>query len=232
MRRTSGAWAASAIAIVAALIFQAGGGGVAAAAPSGSGGGPYDDPAAAQLAEDYGLPYDEALRRVNRQAAVGVLSRLLSERLPDKFGELWTDHAAGGTVVINKISEDNGFDRAVREAGLEGQVRYEPARFSHRDLATAFQDLNRTLASIQEPESYVGLSLDARNNRVTVDSAPGRDLTPTQQAWYEDARRRHGDLLARDEVAQGSANACAWPSCDPPLRGGLWINPTTNSSNP
>lgn len=188
------------------------------------------DPAASQLAQDERLTYDEALRRVERQERVAALATALTAQLPDKFGLLWTDQANGGTIVVNRVGRDDRFQRAVTRAGLNGEVRFEDASVSLTRLNAAFAEIETSLESVQSEASPLGFSLDAVNNRVTVDSVPAVPFTPQQQQWYEDLRNRHGDAVGRAEQAQGTANACAWPTCDPPLRGGLWASTTGTNS--
>lgn len=185
-----------------------------------------DDPAAAQLAQDYNLSYSEAERRVTRQDQIASVAAALSSQVPDKFGGLWTDQQNGGVIVIYATASDPRFDRAIHNAGLDGQVVYRGGTHARSQLSAAYSYLASRVASVESTDSPVSVSDDEKNNVVTFNNSPGKQLTPQQQALYDDARNQYGDVVARAEVPAGqTGGSCAWPSCDPPLRGGLWINP-------
>lgn len=218
-------------ALLASLLTVAAGGwpaNTASAAPSAT----ENDPAAAQLAQDYGLSYTEAIRRVERQTRVAALAADLTAALPDKFGGLWTDQANGGGVVVYTTAPDRRFAQSARNAGLDSDVSFRSATHARSLLTAAYEYIAARLEAAQSPDAPLGVSDDQGRNVVSLDSAPGKALTPVQQSLYDDARNRFGDAVVRSEVPVAQAGAgCAWPSCDAPLRGGLWINPTTSSGN-
>jgi hypothetical protein len=187
------------------------------------------DPAAVQLSDDYDVPYEEALRRVQRQDAVFGLADSLAAKLPDTFGSLYVDHSQGGSVVVNRVGADPRIADEVSKAGLSDVVRYRDVRHSSRELQAVFTALDRDLPAVQNDQSPLALSLDPVSHQVAV-ATTDATLTAEQQEWIEKAQARYGRALTRTHAGRGQASACAWPSCDAPLRGGLWISNTSTGS--
>lgn len=189
------------------------------------------DPAAVQLSDDYDISYEEALARVDRQVRVADLAAALTTKYPTTFGSLYIDHVDGGTVVVNRVIADAGIADEVSRAGLADVVRYSQVEHSSSELSNVFQDLSKGLPAVQSAESPLALSVEPRSQRVVVGSVPGAALTAQQKRWLQQAQAKYGRAVGRGGVGRASASACSWPSCDAPLRGGLWISNTTSGSN-
>ena len=223
-------------AVIAAMAVSAVGlAGAAAAAvsaaPPAPGGEGAADPAVAYLMSKYSLAESEAKRRIDRQERVEQLVSAVQGSAPDVFSGLSVSHAADGRVVVRATREDGRLREAARRFGLDEDVSFETVARTEAALSAVFDDVAAGAGSVQEDENPLAVSVSVARNAVAVHRAPGRDFTAAQATWFERVQARHGEAVflgADREPVQ--ARGCSWPSCDPPLRGGIWINPANTNS--
>nr|MDT0657169.1 S1 family peptidase [Micromonospora sp. DSM 115978] len=223
---------ATALTAVAVLLLTAAAPPAASAAPAG----PAAEPAAEydgetlSFARERGITPDEAERRLGWQALAPDLAEGLDRDLKDRFGGVWIAVDRGDRVRIGVAGEVTGeiaeiVKRTAESVGLRegydiGAVRNPLARLDEANdwLADGLEKVNA--------DARVTLTAGVRTdlNAVELQVPPSSQLTEQQRALVVEARERLAGLLVLgDAVGNATPRACAYPYCDPPLRGGIRI---------
>jgi hypothetical protein len=190
------------------------------------------DLAARDLAADRGIDLAEAQRRIAWQAMAPRLAEEASARLGDRFGGVWIDTTDNDRVKLGVVG--GGYDAArlaATAAGLAAATDTVAVRRSLRELERGNAWLGARIAVVNAGAAATltaGIRTDL--NAIELQLPHAGALTAAQRALVDQARRRLGDALRVGMYAgQAVARACAYPYCDPPLRGGIRI---TNSGRP
>jgi hypothetical protein len=196
------------------------------------------DLAVRDLAADRGISLGEAQRRIGWQRLAPDLARDAAARLGDRFGGVWIDTADNDRVKIGVVGWNAGDgaaawgDAAVRGAaaakGLAAAVDPVAVRHSLAELERGNAWLAGRLVAVN---AGAGATLTAGirpdRNAVELQLPAAGTLTAAQRGLVDEARLRLGSaLLVGAYAGRATARACAYPYCDPPLRGGIRI---TNS---
>jgi hypothetical protein len=219
--------------------------GTAAAAPS-----PNSPPApaltsdqeiAAQaLSRDFHVPPSEARARIHRQTDIDALSERLPQQLGAAYAGTFIDNAHGGRAVVlvatPQLVRQVPVVRSLAAAhGLPAAaVEVRQVRHSLAELATINRGIGDGLARLNRDTAYpLSAWVDIANNRVVIGAVNGAPTTTAQESFVAANQARYGDAVARGTYGGPAvAAACSWPSCDPPMRGGLWISAGGYNSAP
>lgn len=182
--------------------------------------------AAAAMAEEFGLTTGEAIERLNRQPAAEALAGEARQVFDSSFAGLWIDHDNGGTVTVGFAGPVDGAGLAdlAAEHGLTDHVEGVSVPFALQFLEESVADLAADLPAANSGARVaisVGLRTDLNRVELTTPSEP----TAAQASFVSGARVRLGAALRVLTVnVPPRPAACAYPYCDPPLRGGVAVH--------
>jgi hypothetical protein len=204
--------------------------GILVAAPPAGAREPAPDPAVAALAAERGVPISEAQRRIDWQQRAPELESALASALgAEAFGGVWIgadDDRIKVGVVGTATAAVNG---VVAARKLGDAVDTTPVRHSLNALKQVNTALGAELARVNAGAAWpLEVGYDPSANAVRLGLPPaGGTLTAAQESLVKDARGRFGDLLGTySYTSRATADGCAFPFCDPPLRAGVQYNPT------
>ncbi|MEU5848343.1 S1 family peptidase [Saccharopolyspora shandongensis] len=116
------------------------------------------------MQRDFGLDRDQALQRLDQEAAAGEAEERLRGTLGSTFGGAYFDPALGKLVV--GVTDEARFDE-VREAGAEPKL----VVYSIEQLNGVVEGLNERSATA--PQGVSGWYVDGRGNSVVLTTRPG-----------------------------------------------------------
>ncbi|MEV0052081.1 S1 family peptidase [Saccharopolyspora shandongensis] len=116
------------------------------------------------MQRDFGLDRDQALQRLDQEAAAGEADERLRGTLGSTFGGSYFDPALGKLVV--GVTDEARFDE-VREAGAEPKL----VVYSIEQLNGVVEGLN--VRSATAPQGVSGWYVDGRENSVVLTTRPG-----------------------------------------------------------
>ncbi|MEV5538057.1 S1 family peptidase [Saccharopolyspora shandongensis] len=116
------------------------------------------------MQRDFGLDRDQALQRLDQEAAAGEAEERLRGTLGSAFGGAYFDPALGKLVV--GVTDEARFDE-VREAGAEPRL----VVYSIEQLNGVVEGLN--VRSETAPQGVSGWYVDGRENSVVLTTRPG-----------------------------------------------------------
>ena len=231
IRRLTGA-----IVVVSCGLLLVTGNTVATAAPIG-GNAPRSaqtssdtDVEAPGFARERGISVEEARQRLGWQRVAPELGQQIDEELGDRFGGIWIDVQDGDRIKIGVVDGPDPDTTVVvrRAAGALGLTE-------GYDLVPA----RHPMAALEEDNDWLGTGIARVNRDATVTLAAGLrpdlnavelqapvegDLTEDQRGLIDEATDRLGDrLVVSSYEGRPEARGCAYPYCDPPLRGGIRI---------
>jgi streptogrisin C len=199
------------------------------------------DPAVVSLARERGISLGAAQTRLAWQEQAGPLSDELERALRDRFGGVWIDQASGRVKVATTAAPGAAAQARsiVARLGMGAVVDLVSVRHSYPYLYAVSDTLGADVlrANAGAPAPLVtGLATD--RNAVVLILPQGRALTPSQQRFVANAQRTYGTAVVLERSATaytGHKQACRYfydylgLACDPPLRGGVFID---NPDNP
>jgi hypothetical protein len=181
--------------------------------------------------KDFGVSAGEAeeVLDIQESANDGSVAQGLEARLGSRYAGIWFDNEKGEYVVPvlpgtggSKVNEE--FAQA--ELGAE-DFRTVTVQSSWNELESAQNTINEALLGPIK-EGFVQTSLDPRLNAVVVRVTAGAD-----DEVRSEVRRLAGGSPVRVAIQSsgskrfdGQPEACSFPYCDTPLRGGVKIYPT------
>jgi streptogrisin C len=175
------------------------------------------------LRQRYGVPADEAARRLALQQTAGELADRLAGQFPAEYGGMWLDQAAGGVLTIAATDPDR-----IRPAlaGLPDadRIRVVPVAHPLSRLGAAAAELASALGVLAGTDVVV----DQPGNTLVVLTG---DAVPAGDARLTGAIAAAGvPVTTRPRVAAGSVpKACDPRYCDqPPMRGGIRLDVPRN----
>lgn len=182
------------------------------------------DPAVAYAQDRYGLTRAEAERRVELQPAVARLDRRLRELSPRTYAGAWIDQDNGGLVRLLTTDADGTASREAAAHGLAEESVEQEVPYSAADLEAFQERLLRAARQLSEVVQVGGIETDRNALSVVVD--PDSEVPPE----VRDIERSHpGSLhVQRGKVRPVKEEACRYPYCDPPLRGGVEVTKAAN----
>lgn len=186
------------------------------------------DPAIASLAADRGISIAAASLRMSWQDRAPALDARLRAELGDRFGGVWIDDKDGDRIkagVVGSATSSDAVRAAATAAGVADAVDVVPVRRSLADLESAVAWLAERLAVVNTGASApIASGIRVERNGLELRIPAAGALTAAQQRLVADATKRYGDAVLV-ERADGvpTADACSYPDCDPPLRGGVRI---------
>jgi hypothetical protein len=229
-RRTITATALAAVAVLLLTPAAAPAAPAAPTAPAAVAADEYDGETLA-FAKERGITPAEAERRLGWQQVAPDLAERLEGDLKDRFGGVWIATDRGDLVrvgVTGEVTRDVAdiVERAAEAVGLKegydvGAVRHPLARLDEANdwLADGLEKVNADAPATLT----AGIRTDL--NAVELQVPPSSKLTEGQRTLVAEARQRLAGLLVlTDSVGDATPRACAYPYCDPPLRGGIRIN--------
>jgi streptogrisin C len=180
---------------------------------------PADDAvAAAQLAEDYGLPLEEAEARIAREEALLMAAdEAADEAGPGAWGGAYIDHTNGGALVL-QATDLSAIDAP---SSVEGAV-------------VITTEVDRTMAELSEMGDVVGetsadivshTEISVQQNVLEV--APTLDAPAHEVAQLAADLGEAGTLVEAEEPAEPAACYVDYTMCDDPLRSGTTIYANT-----
>lgn len=203
--------------LLVALCVGPGTGGAATALPAPPLLDITESMAAAQLAADEGLPREEAQRQILLQPSLmRILGR--AQSLPGFLGA-YIDHQDGGRIVL-RGSQPIDADGIAASVGALGAARFDQSAVSLADLASDRDALDQftTTESTRPGRAPIRVMLNVRAGKLEV-SGPN-DSAQASRFMRVVAGLKHSALLDAT-TEQGEPVACGFPSCSPPLHGGL-----------
>ncbi|MPZ27980.1 MAG: hypothetical protein GEV12_16620 [Micromonosporaceae bacterium] len=215
------------------IIIHSPAGAVPPAGPTTTTPASADDWEVAGFARERGIPLAQARQRLGWQALAPDLTEALERDLAARSGGVWVDVHDGDRIKVGVAGGPDPETAAIvrRAADAVGLTDgYDLVGVRHRlDTIEADNDwLGAELARVNaDAPATLAAGIRTDRNAVELQLPEGGTLTPAQRALVADARQRLGERLlvgSYDGVIQ--ADACAYPYCDKPLRGGVRI---TNS---
>lgn len=166
-----------------------------------SAGQPQESDDAARYAEDVGVTYAEATRRLGMQEAAGQLEARLIEAAPDTFAGLWLVHDPRFGVVASFTTEPDAAVRSVIEDDPLGAVtvKARPA-FSLRELERLAADI---LAEAGEGLRPFDLEVDVKAGVVVVYSTEAEAPAAMTRVVGPESPARHEQV---DSLSVPTAN--------------------------
>ncbi|MGX7681476.1 S1 family peptidase [Jatrophihabitans sp. DSM 45814] len=186
-----------------------------------------NDAAARQLSQDEGISFASALSRVRLQPAISQLNQDLTKNDPD-FGGLWIDQAHGGAVVAQTVAHtgDAHIASYAKKYHLTPIVAQRSVRFSLSQLQKTYSDAQTEVATSPKNGASLAADVDIVQNRVEIGTVGGnsKSMTAAQTSWYNGAANRGEPVHRRDTEPGGLTSGCVFPFCNPPSRGGVFLN--------
>jgi hypothetical protein len=220
----------SALSVVALLALGTGPSALGATGPGGArpgkaamSGVTTADPSVIDLAKERGVSLSEAQRRIEWQQRAVELDKHLQARLGSRYGGLWIgsadDRVKVGLVGGGDVRADAG------RFGLADATDVVAVRYSAAYLQAASDWLGDQVVRVNAGAQWpLGSGLLPNRNAVELLLPQGKPLAPAQQALVRAATKRFGAALRLGALdGDGQATACNYPDCDPPLRGGLYV---------
>lgn len=182
-------------------------------------------PAFAQLR---GISLADAEQRLGWQQLAPTLAQNLSADMPTRFGGVWIGVNNGDRVEIGMTGTIDratvaAVNREATDVGLTTGYDVVPVARTQATLDSDMSWLAQELARAN-PGAPAGLSAGERTdlNQVQLDLPSSGQLTAAQASVVADARDRLGaELLLTYRGEPYHQLSCAYPFCDPPLRGGV-----------
>ena len=148
---------------------------------------PIVDPAAGQLAQDFGVPLAEAEARIDRQPAEDALAVQLAGQDTSYAGS-YVDEADGGTLVIRFVGHDSPASAtAIRTSSMASVSRIDPtATYSYDSLFGDEAKAQSDYASLEAGGGStipVELAVNVAFNVVDVSGPAIANLPTKWQAW-------------------------------------------------
>ena len=210
------------------LVVGAASRGKAVAAPLSA----ADEAAATQLASDFSLSQGEAESRIARQASLGDLNVQIAQMVPEYAGG-YIDQAHAGTLVIRLTAASVVAKQLIANSPVAAYVQVDPTALDTYDELVA--DSKAVVSYLDESHTafVTQVSMDIRNNRVVVEGPSASSASEGMHEYLVGLQSRYaGAVVYVGDNAPGGheTGSCAIqnPSeavaCDPPLRGGVWIN--------
>lgn len=175
------------------------------------------DPAVSYAQHRYGLSEQEAQRRLQLQPRVSKLDQSLRRSLRATYSGIWIDQDNGAEVVVAVTRADGSAKREADAHGLGSEVVEREVRYTEGTLLNLQERLLPVGRRDPDRVRVGGLMTDRNALFVALDAE-----SPTPQEVAEIEESHPGALFVhRGEVAPVREEACSYPYCDPPLRGGV-----------
>ena len=193
-----------------------------------------EDPEDAQVAlaqgyaRDFDVSLDEAKRRIREQALGGDIVRALAHELGTDFAGVWYDNEAGEFVVPLAAQ---GLDAKVRDEfdirELSASYRVEYVDSTWEQLTKGQAEIDKALGDLFE-KSLVQTGLDPRANTILIGMASSISAKDREQisAAAKSVGPRVEIVERKPEDIAPPVAVCAFPNCDKPLRGGVYLYPS------
>lgn len=188
------------------------------------------DGEAGAFARERGISLAEARQRFGWQRLAPDLATRLESDLPKSFAGVWIDVNDGDRIKVGVAATITGDVAAiVRDAaarlGLVDAYDLVQARYTMRALLDAGEWLG---AEIERVNAGAAATLTAGmrtdRNAIELQTPVQGALTRRQEELVAAAKTELGDLLVIGSYAgRPTPRACAYPYCDPSLRGGIRI---------
>jgi hypothetical protein len=185
-----------------------------------------NDLAAVQLARDYGISQQEALTRIERQPNIYALDNALQRNVAGYAGT-WIDQVNGGVAIIQltKAADESAVNSYIDQFNLSGYAAMRAVDVNLATLQSTYGKINAGLDTIESATNLnLGASIDIANNRVAVVIDETSGMTPSEQAWYQGLLNGGAPVELQQGAVGAAASGCSFPSCNAPLRGGLWVS--------
>lgn len=185
---------------------------------------------ASWYAREYATSASVALAWMDVQdRADAVTEEIATELTGDGYAGSWFDNANRRfTVNLKSGTSDVALRQALAQRDLTASTVIKTVTYSQRELSDAQPVLSAALRDLKG-RGLIAISRDIKNNALDVEVAAS--ATSEQRAQVASAA---ASSAVRVTVSNSSASdlsadavACAYPNCDPPLRGGVLL-----SSNP
>ncbi len=183
------------------------------------------------FAKERGITVAEAQRRLDWQAVAPDLAERLQERLGSTFGAVWIGIADRDRVKVGVAGpvtrEVLATIRETAEAvGLTEGYDAVEVRHSLSSLEEGNDWLGDELARVNEKaDATLTAGLRTDINAIELQIPAEGSLTAEQDELVKAAREKLGArLVVGSYRGRVTARSCAYPYCDPPLRGGIRIN--------
>ncbi len=161
------------------------------------------------MAEDMGIPVDEALRRMQYQDDIGDLQVALTANEPETFAGLWIDHEPEYRLVVQFTRDGEQTIRPYLE-GKPWADRVE-VRAAQATLASLEAAMAETMRVLQTLDLNVIAALNVKENRVEV--------IVIDRAWFEAELDKagvqlpeHVELVISDAYRGQEIDVCATPA--------------------
>ncbi|HEU4422687.1 MAG TPA: S1 family peptidase [Pilimelia sp.] len=204
--------------------------------PAGASGSAYrsaveTDGESLAFARERGISVAEAQQRLRWQDRAPELAERVEAALGSRFGGVWIDVSDGDRVRVGVAGGVTGDAvAAVRDTaaavGLTDGYDVVTVRYSMAALQEASAWLGDRIARINAG-SAATLTAGLRTDINAIELQVPADGTLTEAQWdlLAAAKSALGDrLVVGSYRGRPTARACAYPYCDPPLRGGIRIN--------
>jgi hypothetical protein len=190
------------------------------------------DSEAASFARERGISTATAAQRLGWQLVAPDLAERVANDLGGRSGGVWVDVNDGDRIKIGIVGgsdpqTDSIARRAAEAVGLFEGYDLVEVRHSADELERHNAWLGAEIARVNVGAAATltaGLRTDL--NAIELQTPVHGTLTAAQVAMLAEAAGRLGDrLVLASYLGQPQAWAgCAYPYCDPPLRGGIRIN--------
>jgi hypothetical protein len=186
--------------------------------------------AAEHYAGKYDVSVEEATLRVGLQdRAAGIDDRLAQVLGPD-FAGLWYDHADRGRLKIGltRAGEVRTAEvtRVINEFALGDEAQMVPVRFSIAELERKQESIRESLMAMVS-SGHALTSYNPRLNSIIVETL--NVLPPAEETLIRQVSTQEGVTIRRTGATTlaGETLSCIINFCDPPLRGGRWMDGCT-----
>jgi streptogrisin C len=183
-------------------------------------------PLVAAVMADWDVSVEEATVRIERQDQIARLAEYLAVRYPTEFGGIWIDHEDVGVVRVAVLTPGIAV-KAAPLFDLTGLVSEVPAERTWLELSLIASEVGMAIVT---EGAALDTHIDLQANRVAV-TIP-EDPTSDQEDLAAQMQVLHGAAV---EIQAGALrewfdDACTDTACDPPIRGGIQINGSSNCS--
>ncbi|HTT97801.1 MAG TPA: hypothetical protein VMF58_07095 [Rhizomicrobium sp.] len=194
-----------------------------------------EDPPLQQLAaQSYAMKYpvglEEATRRMVLQDRASGIDDDLTALLGDDFAGMWFDSADRGRLKIGltRAGSARGTDitRLIARYALGEEAQTVPVRFSLAELTRKQDSIRESLAAVIRA-GHALTSYNPRLNSVVIETL--NTLPAAEETLVRQAAAQEGVTVHRTNATTlvGQTQSCIVNFCDPPLRGGRFMDGCT-----
>lgn len=190
--------------------------------------------AAEYFVGEYGGTTPEAVAWMDIQNRADGLDETLNAEMPaGSYGGMWFDNTARRVkVALTDDDYESDAEEILGRRGLDLDTEFEIVPASLGALSASQGSLETALADLID-DGLVSISTSAPDNRVEI--VVGTSATSGQVAGITgEAAKAAVDtkiLTATTGTVTAQPLSCEFPSCDPPLRGGVFIQSTNKDED-